>query len=103
MFSINILLRARLGQWFGMTLVAGVGYLVYELTEDGFGAETAAVLSSFAIGLTGTVPGVSKIICSLLKQAFSQMAHHLDAKLVFYILVCLAATHLLHHSRCSVA
>lgn len=50
---MSILLRARLGQWFGMTLVAGVGYVVYELTADGFGAETAAVLSSFAIGLSG--------------------------------------------------
>lgn len=42
-----------MGQWFGMTLVAGIGYVVYELTENGFGAETAAVLSSFAIGLSG--------------------------------------------------
>lgn len=36
-----------------MTLVAAVGYVAYEISEGGFGAETAAVLSSFAIGLTG--------------------------------------------------
>ncbi|KAG0569507.1 hypothetical protein KC19_6G095600 [Ceratodon purpureus] len=54
-FSMNILLRARWGQWFGMTLVAGIGYVAYELTEKGFGAETAAVLSSFAIGLSATI------------------------------------------------
>lgn len=54
-FSASILLRARLGQWFGMTLVAGIGYFVYELTENGFGAETATVVSSFAIGLSATI------------------------------------------------
>lgn len=53
MFGINMLLRARLSQWFGMILVSGIGYVVYELLEGGFGSETAAVLSSFAIGLAG--------------------------------------------------
>lgn len=55
MFGINMLLRARLSQWFGMILVSGIGFVVYELLEGGFGSETAAVLSSFAIGLAATL------------------------------------------------
>jgi len=38
-----------------MTMVAAVGYVAYELSETGLGAETAAVLSSFAIGLSGNL------------------------------------------------
>jgi uncharacterized membrane protein YjjB (DUF3815 family) len=45
-----------------MTLVAGIGFFVYELTENGFGAETATVLSSFAIGLSG-MSGAFRMIC----------------------------------------
>jgi hypothetical protein len=51
--AANIFLRARVGQWFGMTLVAAIGYAVSELAESKFGTETATVLSALAIGLSG--------------------------------------------------
>lgn len=51
--AANIFLRARVGQWFGMTLVAAIGYAVSEIAESKFGTETATVLSALAIGLSG--------------------------------------------------
>ncbi|CAM6036502.1 unnamed protein product [Sphagnum compactum] len=53
--AANIFLRARVGQWFGMTLVAAIGYAVSEIAESKFGTETATVLSALAIGLSGTL------------------------------------------------
>ena len=55
MFAANIFLRARLGQWWGMCVVAGVGYVVKELADQRFGDETSTVLSSLAIGLAGDI------------------------------------------------
>lgn len=55
MFAANIFLRARLGQWWGMCVVAGVGYVVKELADQSFDDETSTVLSSLAIGLAGDI------------------------------------------------
>ncbi|KAG6548590.1 hypothetical protein Mapa_010079 [Marchantia paleacea] len=52
--AVNVLLKARPWQWPGMTVAAGAGVLVDKFTGR-FGSEVSAVLSSFTIGITGTL------------------------------------------------
>eukprot|EP00850_Spirogloea_muscicola_P012067 SM000077S21541 [mRNA] locus=s77:41844:44466:- [translate_table: standard] len=52
--SSNVLLRARLNQWPGMTLSALVGYIVSELTSK-FGSDASSVMAAFAVGLSATL------------------------------------------------